>query len=85
MNVRYLVDTDWAIHFLNANRAIVERLDELKDEGLALSVVSLAERFEGVYGSTDPLQNERRLGEFLRGLDVMGVDVETCQVFGREG
>ena len=82
--MRYLIDTDWAIHYLNAHPAITRRLDELKDEGLALSVVSLAELFEGVYASTDPPRNESQLQGFLRGLEVIGVDVETCQVFGRE-
>ena len=43
MKLRYLVDTDWAIHYLNGHAAIVKRLDGLQAEGLALSVVSLAE------------------------------------------
>ncbi len=43
MSVQYLVDTDWAIHFLSGHPNIVSRLRELRPEGLALSVVSLAE------------------------------------------
>lgn len=82
--MRYLIDTDWAIHYLNNHPGITQRLDELKDEGLALSVVSLAELFEGVYGSTDPVENDRQLQGFLRGVDVVGIDVETSRIFGRE-
>ena len=29
MTVRYLVDTDWVIHYLNGHSNIVRRLDEL--------------------------------------------------------
>lgn len=40
--MRYLLDTDWAINYLNGHPGIVQRLDELKEQGLAISVVSLA-------------------------------------------
>lgn len=53
MSVRYLIDTDWAIHFLNGHSEIVRRLQGLKEEGLGLSVVSLAELYEGIYYSTE--------------------------------
>ena len=84
MTVRYLVDTDWAIHYLNGHPAISQRLDELTLEGLALSVVSIAELYEGVYYSTDPSGNERDLQDFLGGVSILGLDVETAQVFGRQ-
>lgn len=45
MTVRYLVDTDWTIHYVNGHPGIVA--------GLGLSVVSLAELYEGVYYSID--------------------------------
>jgi tRNA(fMet)-specific endonuclease VapC len=84
MKPTYLVDTDWVIHYLNGHPGIVRRLDELKERGLALSVVSLAEIYEGIYYSTDPQGNEADLNDFLRGLVVIGIDEETCRVFGRE-
>ena len=51
---------------------------------MALSIVSLAELYEGIYYSTDPPGNETDLNDFLRGVVVIGVDEETCKVFGRE-
>ena len=83
MTVRYLVDTDWAIHYLNDHPVISQRLDELKMEGLGLSVISLAELYEGVYYSTDPIGNERDLQDFLGGVSLLGLDVEIAQLFGR--
>lgn len=84
MSIRYLLDTDWTIHDLNGHPGVVTRVDELRDEGLALSVVSLAELYEGVSYSRDPQESERQLSEFLRGIAVFGIDTETCKLFGRE-
>lgn len=84
MRLEYLVDTDWVIHYLNGQSRIVSRLDALKEAGLALSVISLAELYEGIYSSTDPGANERALGDFLAGVAVLEVDTATCQRFGRE-
>lgn len=42
MKPAYLIDTDWAIHYLNGQAAIVRRLDELKERGLAIHFRRLA-------------------------------------------
>jgi tRNA(fMet)-specific endonuclease VapC len=84
MTVRYLIDTDWVIHYLNGRDDIVRRLDELQPAGLGLSVISLAELYEGIYYSTDPQGNEQDLNDFLRGVQVIGIDEDACKIFGRE-
>jgi tRNA(fMet)-specific endonuclease VapC len=84
MTVRYLIDTDWVIHYLNGHPEIVRRLHTLQPEGVGLSVISLAELYEGIYYSTDPEGNERDLHDFLRGVNTIGIDEETCKIFGRE-
>lgn len=84
MRLEYLVDTDWVIHYLTGQSHIIVRLDALKEAGLAVSHISLAELYEGIYSSTDPDANERALGDFLAGVTVLGIDVGICQHFGRE-
>ncbi len=84
MTVRYLVDTDWTIHWFNRHPDVVRRLEELQPEGLGLSIASLAELYEGVYYSTDPVGNERVLNDFLLGVVLLGIDEEVCKAFGRE-
>jgi tRNA(fMet)-specific endonuclease VapC len=84
MTIRYLIDTDWVIHYLNGRDDIVRRLDELQPEGVGLSVISLAELYEGIFYSTDPQGNEQDLNDFLRGVQVIGIDEDACKVFGRE-
>ena len=84
MNLRFLVDTDWVIEYLRGTPAMVTRLTELQPQGLALSIISLAELYEGVFYSRDPEGDGRDLADFLRGVTVFGIDAEIAQRFGRE-
>jgi len=84
MNLHYLVDTDWVIHYLHAHPAIVPRLDERQPQGLALSIISLAELYEGVFYSRDPDGDGQDLADFLRGVTVLGIDADIAALFGRE-
>jgi len=84
MTIAYLVDTDWAIHHLSGHQLIIQRLQDLQHEGLGLSVVSLAEIYEGVYYSRDPEESERSLIAFLESVSLIGIDEETAKIFARE-
>jgi tRNA(fMet)-specific endonuclease VapC len=84
MTIRYLIDTDWVIDHLNQIDAVVSRLTALRPEGLAISVISLAELYEGVFGSHDPEESERALDAFLEDVTVLGIDEEIGKLFGRE-
>jgi len=84
MSPAYLLDTDWVIHYLNGHPATVEKVDNLRTDGLALSVISLAELYEGVYYSTNAADDERGLEDFLAPVEVIGLNGATCKVFGRE-
>ena len=84
MSLQYLIDTDWVIHYLHAHPVIVIRLDELQPQGLALSILSLAELYEGVYYSRDPEGDPQDLNNFLRGVTVLGLDEAVVKIFGRE-
>jgi len=84
MTLSYLVDTDWAVHWLHGNERIRQRMEELRGQGLALSAVSLAELWEGVHYSRDPLQSEHGLNDFLRRVSFVSIVEETCKLFGKE-
>jgi tRNA(fMet)-specific endonuclease VapC len=60
----YLVDTDWIIDHLNGVAAVTARLSELWTAGLAVSIISLAELYEGVHYSRDPVRSETSLQRF---------------------
>ncbi len=84
MTVRCLVDTDWAINYLRGDAEVIRRLEELKQEGLGLSVISLAELYEGVFLSRNLQASEEGLANFLRRVALIGIDDETCKIYGRE-
>lgn len=82
MKLAYLVDTDWTIdHFNNVERT-TEKLAELWPAGIGISVISLAELYEGVYYSRDPAKSQQTLDTFLRDFPVVGIDEGICRVFG---
>ena len=81
MSLRYLLDTDWVIDHFNGIEAITRRLEEFRPAGLALSVISLAELYEGLHYSRDPARSRAVLSRFLAGVAVLPVD---DGVFGRE-
>ena len=60
------------------------RVQTLSAHGLALSTISLAELYEGVAFSSNPQGNESALHDFLRGVTVLGVDEDTCKLFGQQ-
>jgi tRNA(fMet)-specific endonuclease VapC len=81
----YLIDTDWVIDHLNHIEHVTRRLEELTPGGFALSVISLAELYEGVYYSRNPVESEAALQRFLNPeLTILGLDEETCKIFGKE-
>jgi tRNA(fMet)-specific endonuclease VapC len=83
--MKYLIDTDWVINHLKGEKRVVRKLEELAPEGMAMSVISLAEIYEGVYYSKDPAKSQQLLKEFLApDLKVLNVDQEVCKIFGRE-
>jgi len=84
MSLHSLMDTDWVIHYLHAHPAIVARLDALQPHGVALSLISLAQLYKGVYYSRDPEGDEQDLTNFLRGVTVLGLDTDIAKTFGRE-
>jgi tRNA(fMet)-specific endonuclease VapC len=84
MTLGYLVDTDWTIHWLHGHEQIQLRMTELRERGLALSAVSLAELWEGVHYSRDPQESENRLHDFLKRVSLIGIDEEICKLFGKE-
>ena len=57
----YLIDTDWVIDHLHQKESVTRRLEEFAPAGLALSIISLAELYEGVFYSRDPVESNAAL------------------------
>ncbi len=82
--MNYLVDTDWAIDYLNGVQQVVERLNGLLPEGVGLSIISLAEIYEGVFRANSPRDGERQVDNFLSFVELVYLDDAVCRIFARE-
>lgn len=82
--MQYLLDTDWAIQSLKGVPPVRDRILELDPGGVAISVVSVAEIYDGVLGSLDSEQDELTVRAFLDDHEVLQVDTEIARTFGRE-
>ena len=82
--ISYLIDTDWIIDFLKGKREVVDKLTSLVGEGLAISIISLAELYEGIYTSDNSDRQMKGLHNFLTFVDVLGIDDEIAKIFGEQ-
>ena len=85
MATEYLIDTDWVVHWLHGVERVKTRVGQLRPEGIGISIISIAELYDGVVGATDPERSERALQDFLaQGIALVELDVATCRLFARE-
>ena len=82
MKVVYLLDTDWVIDYFNNKEPTSSKIEELRDEGIGISIISLAELYEGVLNSKNPESSENLLLEFTSEVSVMELDEGICRIFG---
>lgn len=82
--MKYLLETDWAVDYLRGKKEIVEKITGLIEEGIGISIITLAELYAGVYRATNPGQAENKLNLLLQLIPVIEIDNETCKLFGQE-
>ena len=84
MKLTYLVETDWAVHWLRGREDIIHKLRQFQERGIGLSVISLAELYTGIYYSTDVIKAGEKLDGFLSFVSILGMNQEICRIFGKE-
>ena len=82
--MKYLVDTDWTIDYLHKGDRTVRRLEELFADEAGLSVISLAELYEGLARSRNPDADAESLRLFLEAVEAVPLDDAACRIFGEE-
>lgn len=82
--MRYLVDTNWAIEHMRRREPVVSRLAEFNPYGLGISIISVAELYEGVFHARDHLFEEQTLMDFLDVVDVIHLDYSICRIFAQQ-
>jgi tRNA(fMet)-specific endonuclease VapC len=81
--VKYLVDSDWLIDAAAGRPLAVRTLDRLSSDGLATSIVSVAEIYEGAFGTPDPEATLKVFREFLGAFAILPLSDATVERFAR--
>ena len=75
----YLVDTDWVIdHLANVPEA-VRLLDRLAQEGIAISIITYMEAYQGVLRSPHPEEAQSKLRAFVDTVPVLPLTATVAQ------
>ena len=67
----YLIDTDWFIDYIADEPQAVELLEKLAADGIALSIVSYMESYQGVLRSSGQDEARRRFERILQDVPVL--------------
>jgi predicted nucleic acid-binding protein len=67
----YLLDTDWIVDVLNGQETAIKTLLELASAGLAVSIISYGELYEGAAFAHDPQPALSGLRSFLKGKAIL--------------
>src|SRR3990172_1856377 len=61
----YLIDTDWVIDHLTGESEAAKLLTELTQRGIAISIITYMEAFQGIEREPDPEAARTKLDAFL--------------------
>lgn len=75
----YLIDTDWLIDYLRGRRNALELIDSLGPYRPAISIVTFAEVYEGIYFGSDPTYFEMSFLRYLDVADVIGITEDVAR------
>ncbi len=81
--MKYLVDTDWVIDYLKGRSPVVDELAHMAEDGLAISLITYGEIYEGIYFAHDPRSSEGGFLKFLRVVKVLPLNRPIMKRFAR--
>ena len=67
----YLIDSDWVIDYLGSRPEALRLLETLADEGVAISILTYMEIYQGVIQSTQPEEVQDKLQAFLDAVPII--------------
>ncbi len=79
--MKYLVDTDCVVDYLKGRPNAQELLEKLYHDGLAISIITYGEVYEGVYFGRNAKQNEQIFRNFLHGVTILGISRPVAKRF----
>jgi predicted nucleic acid-binding protein len=71
--MRYLIDTDWVIDALANMPTAITPLRQLPQDGIAVSMTSIGDLYDGAYGSQAPHAEIARIRQFLSSYPIINL------------
>jgi predicted nucleic acid-binding protein len=81
--VTHLVDSDQVADWLNGVTRTVQLLTALSASGLAISIITYGEIYDGIYYGREPRRTEGIFRQFLRDVDVLLLTRPVMRRFAR--
>lgn len=81
--MKYLIDSDWVVDYLIGKQQAIDLLSSVFRDGVAISLITLGEIYEGIYFGRDPQRSEAVFRQFLRSIDVLPLNRSIMQQFAR--
>jgi tRNA(fMet)-specific endonuclease VapC len=81
--MRYLIDSDWIVDYLKGRAPAQQLLESLLPDGIAISIITYAEIYEGVYHGTDRKRHEDGFHALLRLLSVLSLTRPVARRYAR--
>ncbi len=79
----YLVDSDYVADWLKGRPEAVNLLRTLEPQGLAISLITYGEIYDGIFYGSNPQRQERIFRQFLQGTDVLPLNKPIMKRFAR--
>ena len=80
----YLIDTDVLIDGLQRRVSTVELLHTLAPHGVAITIISVGEIYEGAFATTDAARHMANARTFVQDIVVLGLTDNVMEVLARE-
>lgn len=83
--MKYLLDTNLTIDFLNAKPETIDKLTPLFIEGMAISTITVAEYLQGIFQTKDSKYALRLFLEFLNQgkIEILDINWEIAEIYAK--
>ena len=81
--MKYLIDTDRVIDYLQGKEPAIELLESFAQDGAAISLITYGEIYEGVYYGKSRERHEQGFRRFLQIVDVVSLNASILEEFAR--
>jgi tRNA(fMet)-specific endonuclease VapC len=79
--MRYILDTDWIINLLAGKKDAEERIQQFDPEEIVVSLVAVAEIYEGAYNFANPEAHIKTFRSFLSNFQLLNLNLPIIEKF----